>query len=184
MKRYFDYFGDAAGPRPGGYYAFDAGAWRVFALNSNIPLAPGSEQGDWLEAQLAANRARCTMVVMHHPRFSSGPHAKSGIAKSVWPVLERYGVELAIAAHDHTYERLAPMKADGTRDDRRGVRQFVVGTGGNLLYGWGKIHPHSQARQNAVHGILKLTLRPDGYRWEFMPAGRTRFRDRGQATCH
>lgn len=184
MRRYFDYFGDAAGPKPGAYYSFDVGAWHVVALNSNIAMEPDSEQGRWAAADLAANRARCTMAVMHHPRFSSGPHEKGSGPASIWPLLESSGVDLVLSAHDHLYERLAPMRTNGVRDDARGVRQFVVGTGGNLLYGFGRIHRNSQSRQNRVHGLLKLTLAPESYAWQFVPASRTTFRDSGRSACH
>lgn len=184
MRRYFEYFGDAAGPQPGGYYSFDVGAWHVIALNSNIAMGPDSEQGRWAASDLADNRARCTMAVMHHPRFSSGPHEKSSAPASIWPLLESSGVDVVLSAHDHLYERLAPMRSDGVRDDARGIRQFVVGTGGNLLYGFGRIHRNSQSRQNHVHGLLELTLAPESYAWQFVPASRTRFRDSGRSTCH
>lgn len=183
MRRYFDYFGEAAGPKPGGYYSFDLGTWHVLALNSNIGMGPESEQGQWAAMDLAANRARCTLAVMHHPRFSSGPHEKAAAPLEIWPLLERGGVDVVVSAHDHLYERLAPMRASGARDDAHGVRQFVVGTGGNTLYGIGRVHANSQSRQNYVHGVLKLTLAPDGYAWQFVAASRTKFTDSGRASC-
>ena len=184
MKRYFDYFGDAAGPRPGGYYSFDIGDWHVIALNSNIAMGPSSPQGQWAARDLASNSRRCTMAVMHHPRFSSGPHPPEPTTAGIWPLLDSAGVDLVVSGHDHLYERLAPMRANGRRDYTRGIRTFVVGVGGNMLYGFGAIHPASERRQNRVYGILKLTLSPRSYAWEFIPAQRTTFRDSGRAPCH
>jgi acid phosphatase type 7 len=183
MRRYFAYFGAAAGPQPGGYYSFRLGAWHVVALNSNLPMGPDSDQGRWLARTLAENPTRCALAFMHHPRFSSGPHERSPHAVAAWPLLERGGVDVLISAHDHVYERLAPMRGTGARDDARGVRQFVVGTGGNTLYGFSRVHPNSQSRQNRVHGLLKLTLAPDAYAWEFVPAAGTSFRDAGRWRC-
>ena len=182
MRRYFDYFGDAAGPQPGGYYSFDAGAWHVVALNSNLAMDADSPQGRWLAETLARNTTRCVLALLHHPPFSSGPYAPDANVTAVLPLLARGGVDVVVAGHDHLYERLAPMNATGARD-ARGMRTFVVGVGGNQLYGFGAIHPGSERRQNRVYGILKLTLSPTDYRWEFVPAQPTRFRDAGRTSC-
>ena len=181
---YFAYFGDAAGPPPGGYYSFDIGKWHVLALNSTLPMDRESEQGRWILADLAAHSARCTLAFMHHPRFSSGPHSGMDAVESGFELLDRGGVDVLVSAHDHIYERFAPMRMNGVRDDRDGVRQFVVGTGGNALYAIRRIHRHSQTRQNGVYGVLKLTLRAESYSWEFVPATPTRFRDSGSASCY
>lgn len=184
MRRYFDYFGDAAGPQPGGYYSFTLGAWRIIALNSNIAMDAESQQGRWLAAELAANSGQCTLVVMHHPRFSSGPHeANPGVA-AAWRALDAAGVDIVVSGHDHIYERLAPMRADGRLDRARGIRSFVVGVGGNALYGFGRAHPHSDKRQNRLYGLLRLELSAGAYRWEFVPATRSTFRDVGRGRCH
>jgi 3',5'-cyclic AMP phosphodiesterase CpdA len=184
LELYFAYFGTAAGPAPGGYYTFELGDWRVLALNSNIAMDRDSEQGRWIAQTLAANSRRCTLAFMHHPRFSSGPHRRNTVVESAFELLHRGGVDVLVSAHDHIYERFAPMRANGARDDLDGVRQFVVGTGGNGLYRIRAIQRHSQRRQNRVYGVLKLTLRPSDYSWDFVPASPTTFRDAGSARCH
>ncbi len=135
---YFAYFGAAAGEAGKGWYSYDLGAWHVVALNSNCSLVgcqAGSEQEQWLRADLAANGARCTVAYMHHPRFSSGNvHGGSSAVDPLWRALEADGAELVLAGHDHDYERFAPQTASGALDVERGVRQFVVGTGGRPLY--------------------------------------------------
>jgi hypothetical protein len=181
---YFAYFGDAAGEAPSGYYSFDVGAWHVLALNSTMPMHRKSDQGRWIVADLAANSTRCTLAFMHHPRFSSGPHSRSVAAAEGFALLARGGVDVLVSGHDHIYERFAPMRENGARDDRDGVRQFVVGTGGNALYPIRRIRRNSQSRQNRVYGVLKLTLRATDYSWEFVPATPTRFRDSGSASCY
>ena len=183
VRRYFEYFGDAAGPRPGGYYSFDAGAWHVLALNSTIDMSPGSREADWIAADLAAHPAFCTLAFMHHPRFSSGPHSKQRSAIAVFPLLDRAGVDVLVSGHDHIYERFAPMDSTGMRADA-GVRQFVAGTGGNVLYAIERLEPNSEAQDVDDVGILKLTLHPRSYAWEFIPAARSEFHDAGSGTCH
>jgi hypothetical protein len=183
MKRYFEYFGAAAGPRPGGYYSFDVGRWHVLALNSTIDMRRGSSQWKWAAADLAAHPSRCTLAYMHHPRFSSGPHRKQRSAISIFPLLDERGVDVIVSAHDHIYERFAPQNAKGQRD-LRGVRQFVVGTGGNRLYDIERLQPNSEAHTNGDHGVLKLTLGPTDYAWEFVTASMSGFRDSGSALCY
>jgi 3',5'-cyclic AMP phosphodiesterase CpdA len=184
VKLYFTYFGAAAGPQPGGYYSFEVGDWHVMALNSTIPMDRDSEQGRWILRDLAANPRRCTLAFMHHPRFSSGPHSKNASVEAAFEMLARGGVDVLVSGHDHIYERFAPMRPSGARDDRDGVRQFVVGTGGNALYTIRAIQRHSQKRQIRVHGVLKLTLRATDYSWQFVPASPTPFDDRGTTSCH
>ena len=181
---YFDYFGAAAGPRPGGYYSFDAGSWHILALNSNIDMRPRSPQGRWVARDLAASGSKCSIAFMHHPRFNSGPHSPQRLVAPMWETLDRAGVEMIVAAHDHIYERFAPMHANGKRDDGGGVRSFIVGTGGAQRYPIVKPQPNSEVRSDEAHGLLKLTLYPDSYAWEFVPAAPSEFTDAGRGTCH
>jgi hypothetical protein len=184
LRMYFDYFGAAAGPRPDGYYSFDAGRWHVLALNSTIDMRRGSPQVRWAAADLAQNRGACAIAFMHHPRFSSGPHGSERLMRAMWETLARAGVDVVVAAHDHIYERFAPMRPDGTRDDTSGMRSFIVGTGGAFRYPIVTPHPNSEEASGDAHGILKLTLFPGSYAWEFVPTARSEFRDSGRGTCH
>ncbi len=187
-RDYFEYFGSAAG-RPGeGWYSFDHGGWHLVALNSNCSdiggCGPDSPQGRWLRADLAAHPARCTLAYMHHPRFSSGRHGSSASMQPLWQMLYDANADVVLVGHDHHYERFAPMAPDGTRDPTRGIREFLVGTGGIFHYALSAPQPNSEVRNNDTHGVLQLTLRPDGYDWRFHPvAGRT-FTDTGSAPCH
>jgi hypothetical protein len=88
-----------------------------------------------------------------------------------------------LAGHDHTYERFAPMDAGGKRDEKRGIREFVAGTGGRSLYKFTDVHATSEVRENQTYGVLKLTLRPDSYDWQFLPAEGD-FKDEGTGKCH
>jgi calcineurin-like phosphoesterase family protein len=178
---YFDYFGINAGPHGLGYYSFDLGAWHVVALNSNIPVSAGSNQGAWLRADLAANRALCTLAYWHHPRFSSGQHGNQEQMRDFWQIMREAGAEIVLSAHDHVYERFAPQDADGFPDPAHGIRQFVVGTGGARPYAFSSLRPNSEIRMSTL-GVLKLTLSADEYTWEFISvAGPGDF---GTGRCH
>jgi hypothetical protein len=181
---YFAYFGEAAGPPGRGYYSFDVGGWHILSLNSNINLGPDSPQLRWVRADLAAHPSRCTLAYWHHARFSSGVHGSSRRVAALWRALYDAGVDVVLQGHDHSYERFAPLDAGGRRVAERGMRSFVVGTGGARLRRFPTVVPGSEVRYNGGHGILKLSLRPDGYEWEFIAAGPTRFRDRGEGRCH
>ncbi len=180
---YFEYFGAAAAP-PNGYYSFDLGAWHLIALNGDIRVAAGSAQEKWLRADLAAHPTRCALAYWHEPRFSSGPHGSDAKFQPLWQALYEAGAEIVLAGHDHDYERFAPQAPDGTADPARGIRQFVVGTGGASLYPIVVPQPNSEARNNNTWGVLKLTLHPDRYDWEFVPAAGKMYTDSGSAACH
>ena len=184
---YFAYFGAAAGDPAKGYYSYDLGTWHVVVLNSNckeVGCAAGAAQEKWLRQDLAAHAAPCTVAMWHHPRFSSAEHGDIPAMGDLWRALVDGGVDVALAGHDHDYERFAPMDADGKADPSRGMRSFVVGTGGKSFYAFEKIHPTSEVRNGSTFGVLKLTLHPKSYDWEFVPAEGGTFRDAGSASCH
>jgi len=191
---YFEYFGPAAG-RPGrAWYSYDVGDWHVVVLDSNCggdPQAPreadcraGSPQERWLRADLAAHPRRCTLAYWHHPRFSSGDHGEYASVEPLWRALYDGGAELLLVGHDHDYERFAPQDADGSRDPARGIRQIVVGTGGEELRPFGSVAENSERRNAETFGVLALTLRPDAYSWRFVPEPGRPFTDVGSDRCH
>src|SRR5262249_23436442 len=139
---YFDYFygpGVATGSfgaRGEGYHSFDVGAWPLVALNTSIgcgrvACGAGSAQESWLRADLAAHPTACTLAYYHEARFQQG--ATHGDARGVaplWAALVEGGADVVLSGHEHNYQQLAPMDADGRPDQAHGVREFVVGTGG------------------------------------------------------
>lgn len=178
---YFDYWGsrvDAAGE---GYYAVDVGAWRMIALNSNIDAGPGSPQMLWLARELAQNRRTCTLAFWHHPRFSSGSHGDNPHMETAWQLLHAAGAEPVLSGHDHLYERFAPLNAQGEADPK-GLRQFIVGTGGAALHAFKQVRAGSELRGIAF-GVLVLTLDADRYAWEFVSVAGQALVDRGVGTC-
>jgi len=187
---YFAYWGSAAGPHPGGYYSFDVGSWHLVALNSNCDAiggcGVGSPEERWLRADLASHsRALCTLAYWHHPPFTSRV-AQEGMPQTTALLHDLYdaGAELLLTGHQHNYERFAPQTPQGVLDPARGIREFVVGTGGEDLRPFGTPAPNSEVRNDETFGVLELTLRPASYSWQFIPEAGGTFTDSGSADCH
>jgi len=183
---YFRYFGALAGP---GYYSVNLGAWRLISLDSNLTGAAHARQLAWLAQQLAEGQERCTLAYWHHPLYSSGGHRRNTHMRQAWDMLYRAGAELVLSGHDHDYERFAPQDAEGQLDPARGMRQFVVGTGGAYATPFLWPMQHSEMRDNNRTGVLKLVLHEARYEWEFLEASYDGFPygqqpDRGSGQCH
>ena len=187
-RGYYNYFGAAAGERGKGYYSYDAGDWHIVVLNSNcsiVACAPGSPQERWLRADLAASTRRCTLAYWHHPRFNSGRrHGNDKGVAPFWEALYEHGAEVVLNGHEHMYERFAPQSPSAVADPVRGIREFVVGTGGRSFYSIGAPEPNSEVRNNDTYGVLRLTLGAGSYRWEFIRAAGGTFTDSGSGSCH
>lgn len=180
---YYAYFGKSAGEPGKGYYSYDRGAWHIIALNSNIAAETGSPQERWLREDLVAHKATCTLAYWHVPVFSSGRHGDDAQMKDLWRVLYEFGVDVVVNGHDHNYERFAPQGPNGNADATRGIREFIVGTGGAHLRSIKGQQANSEVRDDATWGVLKLTLHPTSYDWEFLPVAGGTFRDNGSASC-
>ena len=181
-RPYFEYFGAAAGIDHRGYYSFDLGGWHILSLNSSLPRSLPAE-AKWLREDLAAHPADCVLAYWHIPVYSSGPHGPNPAMREIWSILYKAGADVVLNGHDHIYERFAPQDDKGKRDAEHGIREFIVGTGGGGVYEIGKAAPNSEVRNNTTYGVLKLTLAPGRYAWEFVPIPGGRFRDEGAAAC-
>src|SRR6185503_17019140 len=122
-----------------------------------IPASADSPQAAWVRDTLAANPTPCTLAYWHYPLFSSGPNGDNGAMREIWSILQQAGADVVLSGHDHLYERFAPQDASGRFDPRRGIREFVVGTGGAHLYAPRAVRPNSEAI-SSTFGVLKLTL--------------------------
>jgi hypothetical protein len=190
---HFDYFngtGNPTGPageRGKGYYSFDIGSWHLIALNSNCSrvggCGVGSPQEQWLKSDLTAHPNSCTLAYWHHARFSSGPHGNHASMQPIWQALYDASADVVLGGHDHAYERFAPQDPDGALDLSRGIRQFVVGSGGKSHYSFTTTQPNSEARNSDTFGVLKLTLHPTGYEWRFAAEAGKTFTDSGSDDC-
>jgi hypothetical protein len=184
---YFNYFGAAAGQQGKGYYSLDIGAWHLVALNSNCSSAGGCSKGtpqyNWLAADLAAHANKCTLAYWHIPLFSSGGRAAANM-RSLWQLLYDKNADLVLEGHDHIYERFAPQTSTAVADPARGLRSFIVGTGGANHTSLVTVAANSQVRNATTYGILRLTLHATSYDWKFLPEAGKTFTDSGTASCH
>jgi hypothetical protein len=103
--------------------------------------------------------------------------------RTLWRLLADAGADVVLSGHDHDYERFAPQDADGVLDRDRGLREFVVGTGGAVPTPFGTVAANSEVRLAGTLGVLKLTLSSNGYGWEFLTPG-AGVADAGSSTCH
>jgi hypothetical protein len=187
LAGYTDYFGAAAEPDGTSWYAYDLGTWHIVVLDSDCSSVGGcgadSPQGRWLAADLKASTATCTVAIWQHPRFSSGEHGNDTEVGPFWQALYTAGADVVINGHDHDYERFAPQDPAGRADGTRGIREFVVGTGGASLRTFPTTAPNSEFRDSAAHGVIRLVLHRASYDWTFIPTngGVT---DTGTAFCH
>jgi hypothetical protein len=186
---YFDYFGASAGDPKYGYYSYELGSWHIVVLNSECQDVGGcdaaSRQVQWLRTDLGAHPAACTLAYWHKPLFSSGSaHGNDPEMKPLWQALFDANADVVINGHDHNYERFAPQNPEGGSDAARGIREFVVGTGGKNHRPIVLAKPNSESRNTDAYGVLKLTLRAGAYDWQFIAEPGKQFVDSGSAKCH
>lgn len=150
--------------------------------SAGVSNSAGSAEERWLKNDLAAHPNQCIGAYWHEPRFTSGSvHSNDSSWKAVWQDLYAAHAAFVLNGHNHQYERFAPQNPSGAADPN-GIREFVVGTGGWGLYSFNSPQPNSQVRYNASYGVIKLTLHPDSYDWQFVPT-RGAFTDSGTGTC-
>jgi calcineurin-like phosphoesterase family protein len=190
---YFQYWGAQAGPAGKGFYSYDLGVWHIVVLNTNCGVRglggceKDSPQETWLRADLAKHRDACILAYGHHALFSSGvfkSHALHPQLRPLWEDLYAAHADLILAGHEHSYERFAPQDPEGNPDPAHGIREIVVGTGGRSHAPLGVPTPNSEVRDWKTYGVLKLTLIPGKYTWEFIPAEVESFHDSGSGVCH
>lgn len=195
---YYTYWGaQGTGVNGKGYYSTNVGSWHIIILNSNCTVAGGcsstSPQSVWLQNDLVANAgAKCTLVAFHHPRYSSGDsHGSSTSYTSIWQILYNNKADIVLSGHDHSYERFAPMNANAVVEPTRGIRSFVVGSGGKemrafrneLIPPTGAVEIGSEAQNSHTYGVLKLTLNDGIYNWQFLPEAGKTWTDTGTGNC-
>jgi hypothetical protein len=208
-----------------GWYSYNLGAWHLISLNIECETQPGgcSNTGswfaaelEWLQKDLAANHSACTAAYWHQPSFSAVgsvtlPEGQTALA--FWKLLYQYGADLVLNGHDHLYARYRPLDPSGNYDPNKGIREFIVGTGGETLDtvvytttlpstdGADAADLSGQANFNAENieaatgefwGVMGLTLNQNGYAWDFESAlkdpaqttGPASYSDKGVGTCH
>jgi acid phosphatase type 7 len=200
-----------------GWYSYDLGSWHIISLNIECETQPGgcSNTGSWFAAELAwlqkdlaANHSACTLAYWHQPTYSpaNGLTLEGTTAQAFWQLLYQYGADLVLNGHDHLYGRYRPLDANSNYDPKRGLREFVVGTGGETLdtvvtTDTTAADPTGNPNFNAQNleassgefwGVMGLTLLQNGYAWDYESAlkdpaqtsGPGTFSDKGVGTCH
>jgi hypothetical protein len=180
---YFQYFGAAAGPAERGYYSFNLGSWHIVSLNSERDTSADGNQLRWLRADLARAKARCVLAFWHRPRWSAGAYEDDAKTAPFWNTLYAARADVVLAAHDHNYQRYPPLNRRGEIDRARGIRSFVVGTGGGGRPNELRSDFRRRTSNRGTWGLLQLTLRPASYSWRFVPAAGGSYRDVGSASC-
>lgn len=176
---YYAYFPAVARP---GYYVFTLNGWRIYVLNSNCDRISCATENTWFDNQLTAHPSACSIMAMHHPRYSSGKeHGSSTVPRPFWRTAYRHHLDIALAGHDHDYERFKRLDGDGTYRTN-GIVSFVVGTGGKSLYHLGTRRYGSQFFQATRFGVLKLTLGAGTWSWDYRGTG-GRSLDSGTRSC-
>jgi Calcineurin-like phosphoesterase len=179
---YYTYFRNRQ-PGPPGYYRVAAGAWQVFVLNSNCDKVSCAREATWLDRQMKAHPSKCSMITMHHPRYSSGgEHGNDPAVIPLWRAAYKHHNDLVLSGHEHDYERFNRMDAVGHLRPYRGMLEFVVGTGGRNLYPLGKHKLGSAYYQDTRFGVLRLSLGPRRFSWAFRAID-GRVLDSGSRTC-
>jgi len=191
---YFGYFGTRAGAATKGYYTYKRGSWRIIVLNSNCSAVGGcgklSPQGNWLTKTLNNYPAKCTLAYFHHPLFAS-TGAASPEVRPFWNILYGHNADVILSGHAHYYERFARQRPDGTADGSRGIREFVVGTGGappetpmTSPRAANSVVDSEKSPGVTAYGVLRLRLSTGSYAWKFLPVAGESFTDSGTGQCH
>lgn len=187
---YFGYFGSAAGP-PSGDYSYNLGRWHIVALNSDcsdsgcgnsIAGSTTTAQVSWLQTDLAANPSGCVLAYWHHPLFSSGLTLGSPGVGPLWNALYSAHADVVLNGHDHLYERYAQQDPAGNATPD-GIREFVVGTGGESLFKFSGNGAAPQTYDDTDFGVLVMTLHASSYDWAFKRTDGTTV-DTGTTACH
>ncbi len=183
---YFDYYGERAGPQRRGYYSFDIGKWHLISMNSNIDMKIGSAQYQWLQSDLDANKnTLCTLAFWHEPRFGSAVgRVVDPNQADVWRLLYAYKTELILNSDEHMYERFGPLDGDGVPDKIRGVRQFILGTGGADPYSFAlRADANSERRIQGAYGVATFNLLDNRYEYSFVDSSNQNSLDVGGEPC-
>ncbi|NUP37926.1 MAG: hypothetical protein HOY76_13130, partial [Streptomyces sp.] len=164
----------------------------------------------WLAQDLAANKRPCTIAYWHQPTFSattastatvpaSAPGAdgtEGAAADAWWKLLYRHHATLVLNGHQHAYARLRAMNPAGEYDPAHGIPEFIVGSGGEALDTLAGTpgaydNPNVVTAQAGAFGVMKFTLKPHGYSWDYKPVlpgpgfdnSALNYGDTGSGTC-
>lgn len=200
-----------------GWYSYNLGSWHIISLNIECETQPGgcSNNGSWfaselkwLKNDLAANHSACTVAYWHQPTYSpaNSLSLEGTTAQAFWQLLYQYHADLVLNGHDHLYARYRPLDPNSNYDPKNGIREFVVGTGGETLDAVATTDTTAadptgnpsfntqnlQASSGEFWGVMSLRLLQNGYTWDYESAlkdpaqttGPATYSDKGVGTCH
>jgi hypothetical protein len=199
-----------------GWYSYNLGSWHIISLNIECETQPGGCTGawiaselQWLKKDLEANHSACTVAYWHQPLFSAANSIavpEGTTSKAFWQLLYQSGADLVLNGHDHLYARYRPLDPSGNYDPRKGLREFIVGTGGETLDAVVTTNTTAadptgnpnfnkdnlEASTGQFWGVMGLTLNENGYAWDFESAlkdpaqttGANSYSDKGVSSCH
>lgn len=117
-------------------YYFDYQGVRFIALNTQAMLSYPEEmvlQKEWLTEVLSTNPNRWTIVTQHHPIYSTAAGRDNPeLEKEIQPIFEKYGVDLVLQGHDHTYGRGYNLSFGEKHKDKGPI--YVVSVSGPKMY--------------------------------------------------
>lgn len=150
---------DAPEGLEGTLYHIDYQGVRFIVLNSLHALHWESAelQARWMEPLLENNPNRWTVVVFHHPMYSTRQGRANPPLREHWrPVFEKYDVDLVLQGHDHAYGR--------GRDPSGPV--YVVSVSGPKMYDLGEVSEWATRRAENTQLYQVIRVENDRLRYE------------------
>jgi len=155
---------------PGTFYSFDWGDAHFVALDTNVSLEAGDDQMSWLIADLEAAQQTprtWTILFFHEPVYTVGGHSDPPdlppSRRLIPPVAARFGVDLVLSGHDHSYQRSHPALNDLVVDawhdptfvSPAGTIYVVTGGGGGFKHPGGGVQDAAFTRvfESAYHAV-------------------------------
>jgi hypothetical protein len=126
-------------PDQGRYYSYDWADAHFVSLDSNLMNDAARSQAmlAWLDRDLAVTQKLWRIVFFHHTPYDvrrGHDPEEVGVRERILPILDRYGVQLVLAGHHHSYMRTVPVFGGKQVDAGRGTVYVTSGGGGALLY--------------------------------------------------
>ena len=110
----------------------------ILVLNSTGQL---EEQTEYIREKLTKTDAKWKIVTNHHSVFSPAEGRDFEYARKVWkPMFEKYGVDLVLNGHDHTYARgHTPVKSQNVNESGIFKTLYVTSVSGPKQYKLDKV---------------------------------------------
>lgn len=208
-EKYYEYAAfinrfDMPGPQTNGngsfWWSFDFGSVHLTSFSTENDFSVGSEQYQWIEADLRAARQRPNLrwlfVSGHRPFLSSDKseynthQPNAPMIASLGPLFEQYGVDMVFTGHMHCYERTYPVFANGTiapgvhagqnsyTNPQAPVYIVQGNAGAMVLETWIDPQPLWSANRQQLYGFGRVTLMSyangtDALQYQSMSGGKT-----------